>query len=44
MTNISIYDTDFEEIEKMANEEDTTIAEIVADIIQAFKIHVLNEE
>lgn len=44
MTKIEIYDEDYKKIEKLASEEYTTIAEVVADILVAFKIHVLDEE
>lgn len=44
MTKIEIYDFNYKELRKMAEEEDTTIAEIVDDIIEAYKTHVLNED
>lgn len=44
MTNVNIYDSDFEILEKWADENDTTVAEVVADIIDAYKVHVLDEE
>ena len=44
MTNVNIYDSDYEQIEKWAKENDTTVAEVVADVIDAYKTHVLDEE
>lgn len=44
MKKIDIYDTDFEDLETWANFEDTTIAETLADIIEAYKVHVLGKE
>ena len=37
MTKIEIYDDTYEEIEKIADEENTTIAELIADMLEAFK-------
>lgn len=44
MKNIAIYDTEFEFFEKIADQEDTTVAEVVADVVEGFKIHVLDME
>lgn len=44
MTNVGIYDSDFEQIEKWAEESDTTVAETVADIVECYKVHVLDKE
>jgi len=44
MTNITIYDSDFDQLQKWADESDTTVAETLADIIECYKIHVLDME
>lgn len=44
MKKINIYDDDFKILKQWAEEDDTTIAEVLADVIKGYKIHVLDEE
>ena len=36
MTNITVYDTEAKELEKLADKHDTTIAEIVGAMVECF--------
>ena len=43
MKRIDIYDDNYADLEKMAEADDTTIAEVLADIIYAYHYHVLDD-
>ena len=43
MTKIEIYDNNLKFLKKWAEEEDTTIAEVVDELIALHHVHIANE-
>ena len=44
MKTIEINDETYEELERISEEQFTPMPELIADIVIAFKVHVLGEE